>query len=51
MNEEYSRKYDAKSPVGEGTAASSATTVERRNNLRWACSATVEVLEMQSGAT
>ncbi len=50
MNEEYSQKYDAKSPVGEGTAAPVAATVERRNNLRWACSATVEVLEIQSGA-
>lgn len=50
MNEEYSQKYDAKGPVGEGTAASGAATVERRNNLRWACSATVEVLEIQSGA-
>lgn len=50
MNEEYSQKRDAKSLVGEGTAASVAATVERRNNLRWACSATAEVLEIQSGA-
>jgi len=46
MNEEYNQKHDAKGPVGESTAA----TVERRNNLRWACSATAEVLEIQSGA-
>jgi hypothetical protein len=49
MNKEYSQKHNAKSLAGEGTAASATATVERRNNLRWACSATAEVLEIQSG--